>query len=237
VGAAQAARVSLRRPPRAVRVLRRSFRLFLSVLPRGLKSSRQLAREAVAGGAVQKVGELAGLVRLVRELRPAVVLEIGSFRGGTFRLWSQLAAEDALVVGVDIDTGYGAAPTAVLESVARPGQHVVALRLDSQQEATRDEVERILDGRPVDFLFIDADHTYAGVRRDFELYAPLVRPGGLVAFHDVITHTGLEGIEVDRLWRQIRGEYESWEFLQPEHDIGFGPWGGIGVIRWNGRRR
>jgi hypothetical protein len=34
-------------------------------------------------------------------------------------------------------------------------------------------------------LFIDGDHTYEGVRRDFEMYSPLVRKGGIIAFHDI----------------------------------------------------
>ena len=37
----------------------------------------------------------------------------------------------------------------------------------------------------VDVLFIDGDHHYASVLTDWLLYSPLVKPGGLVAFHDV----------------------------------------------------
>jgi predicted O-methyltransferase YrrM len=37
----------------------------------------------------------------------------------------------------------------------------------------------------VDLLFIDGDHTYAGVMCDWLLYHPIVAPGGIVAFHDV----------------------------------------------------
>lgn len=34
------------------------------------------------------------------------------------------------------------------------------------------------------YLLIDGDHSYDGVRRDFENYAPLVTPGGIVAIDD-----------------------------------------------------
>jgi len=37
-----------------------------------------------------------------------------------------------------------------------------------------------------DFLFIDGDHTYEGVEGDFEMYSPLVRRGGIIAFHDIV---------------------------------------------------
>lgn len=33
-------------------------------------------------------------------------------------------------------------------------------------------------------LFIDGDHSYEGVKRDWELYSPLVAPGGYVIFDD-----------------------------------------------------
>jgi cephalosporin hydroxylase len=36
----------------------------------------------------------------------------------------------------------------------------------------------------IDFLFIDGDHSYQGVLTDWLLYAPLVRSGGIIAFHD-----------------------------------------------------
>jgi predicted O-methyltransferase YrrM len=37
---------------------------------------------------------------------------------------------------------------------------------------------------PIDFLFIDADHTEAGARADWEAFSPHVPVGGVVAFHD-----------------------------------------------------
>jgi predicted O-methyltransferase YrrM len=43
-----------------------------------------------------------------------------------------------------------------------------------------------LKDNKVDFLFIDADHSYEGVKKDFEMYSPLVRKGGIIAFHDII---------------------------------------------------
>lgn len=38
---------------------------------------------------------------------------------------------------------------------------------------------------PIDFLFIDADHSYDGLARDWQDWAPKVRPGGKIALHDV----------------------------------------------------
>ncbi len=44
-------------------------------------------------------------------------------------------------------------------------------------------VEQIPDAS-LDICFIDADHIYAGVKRDIELYLPKVKPGGILCGHD-----------------------------------------------------
>ena len=41
-----------------------------------------------------------------------------------------------------------------------------------------------LQGRKVITLMIDGDHSYEGVKKDWELYSPLVVPGGYVIFDD-----------------------------------------------------
>lgn len=48
------------------------------------------------------------------------------------------------------------------------------------------EVVEDYPGRPIRFLLIDADHSYDGVRRDYECWFPLVAPGGLIVFHDYL---------------------------------------------------
>lgn len=36
----------------------------------------------------------------------------------------------------------------------------------------------------LNFLFIDGDHNYEAVRKDFDQWTPLITPGGLLAMHD-----------------------------------------------------
>ncbi|MDQ3821878.1 MAG: class I SAM-dependent methyltransferase [Actinomycetota bacterium] len=234
LGAIEAVRVA--QPPRrrtAFQHVWRGTTRALTRVPLGLRSSRQLARESLTAGAIQKVPELARLVALVRAQRPRAVVEIGSYRGGTLAAWCKLATPDAVLVSVDLPAEYGTpASPDDLRRLARRGQRLEVVRGDSHADETRRQVEEALDGRAVDFLMIDGDHTYEGVKRDFELYSPLVRDGGLVAFHDVLPHPNMPGVEVDRLWRELRERYEHDEFVEPGHDLGFGEWGGIGVLRY-----
>jgi hypothetical protein len=52
----------------------------------------------------------------------------------------------------------------------------------------------------VDFLFIDVDHSYERVRRDFELYSPLAADGRLVAF-TTSCRAVQAGMEIPETWR------------------------------------
>lgn len=50
----------------------------------------------------------------------------------------------------------------------------------------------------LDFVFIDADHSYEGVKRDIEIWLPKIKKGGLLGGHDYNNPRIPEGIEVKR---------------------------------------
>jgi hypothetical protein len=45
-------------------------------------------------------------------------------------------------------------------------------------------VREMGDRRDLDFVFVDADHSYSGCRRDIEAWVPCLKPGGLLCGHD-----------------------------------------------------
>jgi len=100
------------------------------------------------------------------------------------------------------------------------------VRGDSHSPGTLERVREILGGQELDFLFIDADHTYEGVKRDFEMYSPLVRRGGVVAFHDIVPHPPETRCEVSRFWDEVKARYRHLEIVR---DWSQG-WAGIGVL-------
>lgn len=129
------------------------------------------------------------LYAAVRLLRPGVVVEVGSARGlstctlalacrqnGTGKVyaidpntpndWSELETGgnnyDFLRDRVQY---YGLQPWCEL------------LRMTSADAARK-------WNQPIDFLFIDGDHSYDGVKHDFEAFSPWLTDGALVAFHD-----------------------------------------------------
>jgi len=80
--------------------------------------------------------------------------------------------------------------------------------------------------RKLDFLFIDGDHTYEGVKRDFKMYSSLVKKGGIIAFHDIVEHDPNSKCKVNRFWNEVKNDYESLEIVEDKKQ----KWAGIGVI-------
>ncbi|NPV05565.1 MAG: class I SAM-dependent methyltransferase [Syntrophaceae bacterium] len=176
--------------------------------------------------------ELEALLGEVRRLGPSAVVEIGTASGGTLFMLTRAASADATLVSIDLPGGafgggYPVWRAPLYRSFARPGQRVHLLRRDSHDPSTLETLRGILGGRKVDFLFIDGDHTYEGVKKDFEMYRTLVRPGGMVGFHDIVPHSAASGCEVDRFWNEIRGAFDSVEFVENRR----AQFGGIGLIR------
>ncbi len=54
-------------------------------------------------------------------------------------------------------------------------------------------------GRPIDFLFIDGDHNYEGVLKDWMLYSPLLSKRSYVAFHDTGWAEGVQRVVAEKV--------------------------------------
>ena len=122
--------------------------------------------------------------------------------------------------------GYPRGHSSLLRSFARTQQTICLVRSDSHSPSTLEQVSRLLDGG-IDFLFIDGDHTYEGVRADFEMYSPLVREGGLIALHDIVQGPHETVGDVPRFWNELRARETSADEIVADHRQG--GWG-IGVI-------
>lgn len=175
--------------------------------------------------------EIHELAQEVEELRPRVLLEIGTFNGGTLYIFSRAADSDALIISADLPGGLfgGGSPNWMvpfLKSFPNDRQSLRLLRANSHDSKTLEEIKRIIGTRGIDFLFIDGDHTYEGVKRDFEMYSPLVNPGGMIAFHDTQPHS-VEGVEVSRFWDEVKVRFKSRDIVKDRSQA----WAGIGVLR------
>src|SRR6185437_6357961 len=118
---------------------------------------------------------------IIAELRPSIALEIGTAHGGTLYVISRLSQTSATIISLDMPGGtFGGGYRWFRIPIYRlfPGrkQKLHLVRGDSHDPATQRLVQaRMGENRKLDLLFIDGDHTYEGVKADFEAYAPLVR--------------------------------------------------------------
>ena len=147
-------------------------------------------------------------------------------------------APDARVLSIDIN--HRKLQNAVFPCFRRDSQRISCMAADSHSRETLAHVLAWLAGDQLDFLFIDGDHSLAGVQSDYEMYAPLVRHGGVVAFHDIVpdfrtrygTPTGCDVGQVPQYWHDLKSRVgQCEEYIEDANQDGYG----IGVLRWNGR--
>jgi cephalosporin hydroxylase len=171
--------------------------------------------------------ELIEVMKVVGSLRPATALEIGTHSGGSLFLLCRLAASEATIVSLDLPGGrfgggYAAVKGPLYKRFAGKRQSLHLVREDSHKPETLDRLKTILGTAPLDYLFIDGDHSYGGVKQDFEMYSPLVRKRGLVVLDD-IAGTGVGwGCGVPKFWKEIKGCYTHREIIADPKQEGHG---------------
>lgn len=198
-----------------------------------LKTPQQVADFALGNEIIEPLQvrtELHAFASLIAERRPKTVLEIGTCRGGTLFVLSRLSHAEATIVSIDLPNGefgggYKWFRLPFFKAFAGRSQKISLLRADSHDPANVERVRRILDGRNLDLLFIDGDHTYAGVKADFEMYSPLVKHG-IIALHDIARHPASSGAEVSVFWEEIKSNFASSEIIDDPSQ----GWAGIGIL-------
>ena len=179
--------------------------------------------------------EISAFITLVARRKPQTVLEIGAGEGGTLMLLAMAAAPEATIISVDLPHGafgggYPLWKAIYFRQFAIPSQRMHLLRVNSHVPTTVQRVRGILADRMLDVLFIDGDHTYRGVKADWEMYGPLVAREGLVGFHDIVQHPPETGCEVHTFWRELKVRHAHVEIVADHEQA----WGGIGVIETGG---
>ena len=175
--------------------------------------------------------EILNLLSIVQKKKVSTMLEIGTWNGGTLFLFARTVNSDAKIISLDLPGGeFGGGfekfKIPFFSSFAQENQKIYLIRESSHLTSSLLKVESTLKGKELDFLFIDGDHSYNGVKRDFEMYSPLVRKGGLIAFHDILVNPAETRCEVHLFWNEIK---ESYNYNELVNDPGQ-KWAGIGVI-------
>lgn len=174
---------------------------------------------------VQIRSEIMSLAKAVAELKPEVILEIGTARAGTLFIWSNLASEQ--VISCDLEKA--SYRRSLYEAFPAPASNCKVTHLDgdSHSKLFLEKVEEHLGGKKVDFLFIDGDHTEKGVEADYNDYHHLVRSGGIIAFHDIVEKQAIPTNQVYHFWKRLKTSVVTEEFVNNPEQTGYG----IGIVR------
>lgn len=149
-------------------------------------------------------------------------IELGSAYGGSYFCWASIIGGPAISVDKPGHHGTPNDPGTVEWRNSHwnsyfPGRPVIVDGL-THDDSSVEQVASALNGKKVDYLFIDADHGYEASKKDFELYSQFVRPGGLVGFHDIFYPAHID--ECGLFWRELVGK--KWESTPGEYSSGIG---------------
>lgn len=171
---------------------------------------------------MQDKTEFVGFVTYLRSRSTELskIMEIGTANGGTLFLFSQLAKPGGTVISVD-KYNFPNWKKNLFRSFSDKVK-IILIKGTSMDPNILDVINNQLCNEKLDLLFIDADHTYLGVKRDFYRFAPCVKEGGIIAFHDIIPG---RGNGVPTFYEELKSKYEAVDFKNKT----FG-WAGIGAI-------
>jgi predicted O-methyltransferase YrrM len=158
--------------------------------------------------------ELRVLLNLALACPPdANILEIGSYLGkSTCFLAAGIKAKGGKIYCVDtwqnetMPTGILNTMDTFMNNITPVAKSVICIRKLSS-EIRKDDLDL-----PLDLVFIDGDHSYEAVRKDFEIISPWVHEDGIVAFHDSRDFRGVSRVIGEALatgrW-QVRGAIDN----------------------------
>lgn len=170
---------------------------------------RQVACEAVGDdnrGSQQRVAELEGVLQFLAPRKLKRIVEIGVHDGGTLWALGQLLRPGGKAIGVDL----------TLDLVRPENIDATRVSLIAGNSTDPELVAEVgKEFSPIDFLFIDGDHTRQGVHADYQTWLPLMSRDGVIGFHDI--QVSAAGGWQDVLGRQV--DTLSIEFVRRDDSI------------------
>jgi predicted O-methyltransferase YrrM len=155
--------------------------------------------------------EAAFLFRLARSKPAAQIVEIGRFYGGSAFLFAVATDHDSVVTSIDIAPQNDELLQIALKKIGLA--HKIHLLVgDSHDAETKADFYNL--------IFVDGDHSYEGVLKDYQHWKKAVKPGGYLLFHNAAggrPHTATMPGPF-RLAREI--EARDGEYYRRQPDVG-----------------
>lgn len=197
---------------------------------KSMQDINKIVEEAFSLYMPQDKEEIIKLTEYLVNKNIKTTVEIGTKFGGTFFIWCSLLK--GVKISLDIPDGIhgGVSKKDFLKrnvDFLSKFKGVCFIEGNSHHLTTLDKLKKTLKGVSIDFLFIDGDHTYDGVKKDYEMYSTLVNSGGIIVFHDINdTQRHRErNVFVGKFWEEIKNTEKEYFEINSNKD-----WAGIGVL-------
>lgn len=169
--------------------------------------------------------EYAGLLFFLKDKGIESYLELGIGNGGSFALTS-FFMKQSLKKAIAVDNlAYGSLinqnEVEVLNYIESSKQLNEFCNYKFIRKSTDEYFQSLKGVERFDCIFIDADHSYHGVKKDFDNSLKHIVSGGFIIFHD-INSSACPGIQ--RIWNDVKKLYTHIEFIHSNTC-------GIGVIQ------
>jgi predicted O-methyltransferase YrrM len=173
-------------------------------------------------GMIQADAEALEWAAFVRDVIEAeVIVELGTLCGGNMYIMDRMSPP-GLRISVDREWSLRDPkpcwPPDLLNEVL---PELVWITGDIHAEDTLSRMQEALCNRKIDLLYVDADHSYIGTKRHVEMYGPMVKQGGYIAFHDLVNGWPCG----QYVQTQLFPRYEHWVIKSDVSPFG------VGVIR------
>jgi hypothetical protein len=178
--------------------------------------------------AVQYRGEYLPFLDFVSSLNITSYMEVGVARGDTFHDIVSLMPIGSRALAVDYPMqSWGLENSnkylnAAIADLREKGYIVNVIYGDSQSPEI---IKQVRKHEMFDLCFIDGDHTYKGVKADYENYGLFAK---YAAFHDIADHMKPnkrgELIEVPIFWQELkqRRKFREWVDIYERYPMGIG---------------
>lgn len=161
---------------------------------------------------------------LVRNLKPKVIVELGSYKGTSSSSFMQ-GVKDA---GLDtdmyfVDSWEGEEQTGFYtEDVYTIFTNMVKKYFSELKvhplKMYFEEALKQFDDKSIDILHIDGLHTYEAVKKDYDTWKRTVTDEGVILFHDI----KVPNFGVKEVWEEVKAENPNAIFIEFEHNYGLG---------------
>lgn len=149
---------------------------------------------------IQYPQDIVAVQEIIWHVKPDIIIETGIAHGGSLMLSAsmlELLGGEGLLVGIDVEIR--PPNRAAIESHPL-SRRIVMIEGSSVSEEVVARVREIAGQRSRPMVFLDSNHTHEHVRRELDLYSPLVRAGSYVVVFDTVIEDMPEDAFPDRPW-------------------------------------